>query len=211
MANELHGGGKFVLTNQTAPTASITAPTPFMGSMMDQPTVVPLLPGVCFDARAKGRHALGTRVSGVQGTIDLLIQTAATGAARTVCYLTDNAVSPTNYLAVKVDSSNRPRVAFTNQLGTVVGQVTPSYAAIAANQPVSIRFAWSSLAAINGLFFASLRVNGLLIAEGDWSTDPLATWLPFKPTHLVLVGPNIGDADFNGTVLACQVSDEVTV
>lgn len=211
MSNESHVGGRFVRTNQSVPTASVTAPVPFMGSTMEQPTVVPLLPGVCFDARGKGRLDLETKVSGAQGTVDLLIQTSTAGSARTVCYLTDNPTTPSNYLAIKVDASNRPFAIFTNALGTVIGQMAPAYGVIAAGQPVSVRFAWSSLVPVSGLYFASVRVNGSLVATADWGTAPLATWLSFKPTYLVLIGPNLGDADFNGTVLACQVANEVTV
>lgn len=208
MATESHGGGKFVQFNQAVPTATVTAPTPFMGDTLAPPTVTGLLPGAIFDARGVGRFDLGNRFSGLRGTMDLLIQTGAAGAARTIAYLTDNTVSPTRYLALKIDSSNRPRAVVTDNTGSIIIAATPTYAAIPAGQTVTVRFAWNSEAIYNGRLYATLRVNNSLIPEANWSTDP--TWRPFRPSHLVLVGPNLSDADFNGTVLACQLSEEVT-
>jgi hypothetical protein len=184
---------------------------------MAAPTVVPLLPGQAFQALGRGRQSLtkdpsqGPALSGVRGSIDLLILTGAAGTARTVCFLTDNLTTPTRFLAVKIDTSNRPRVVFTDNLGTIVGSVTPSYGAIAASQTVTVRFTWDSTAPVmsGSARFASLRVNRELVPEANWATDPAAAWASFCPTHLML-GGSLSDADFNGTVQLLQASNVVT-
>lgn len=203
-----------ILPNMATP--AVMTPT-WRGSSMAAPTVVPLLPGQAFQALGRGGQSLtknagqGPALSGVRGSIDLLIQTGAAGTARTVCFLTDSLTTPTRYLAVKIDTSNRPRVVFTNNLGTIVGSVTPSYAAIAADQTVTVRFTWDSTAPVlsGNARFASLRVNRELIPETDWATSPVAAWNSFQPTHLML-GGSLSDADFNGTVQLLQASNVVT-
>jgi len=83
---------------------------------MAQSTVVPLLPDVSFEARGVGVFTLskpgafprGPRISGRRGTLDLWLLMGATGSVRTVAYLTDDLEHPSNYLAVEIDTSNRP-------------------------------------------------------------------------------------------------------
>lgn len=226
-ANEMPGSGMFIQTNMGVPTvgAGQGAPTVGLGqtvywnsgSSMEPNTVVPLLPGHVFSARGRGAQslttdpALGSRVSGVQGSLDLLVTMGAAGTARTLCILTDNPTSPVRYLAVKIDATNRPFGKITNNLGAVIGVVSPSYAAIAAGQPVLIRLAWDSVNVVDVLAArrATFRVNRDLVASGDWTTNPAAAWAAFQPTHIVL-GASLGDADFNGTISAVQVSNSVT-
>lgn len=201
----------YVVThNLAAVTASVTVPPTNLGIGMAPPVVVPLLPGQVFKGTGRGQLDLGNRLGGRQGSIDLLVDVGASGTARTICYLTDNVSSPTNVIAVKVDTSNRPRVVITNAFGTTVAAVTPSYTAIAAGQPVTIRMTWNSQASVDGTRFASLRVNREFVPSANWATDPTSSWVHFVPTHLVL-GGSLSDADFNGTVHVCQVSEVVTV
>ena len=188
------------------------------GSSMSGPVVVPLLNDLAFQAQGRGAQSLtvipgqGSRLSGVRGSIDLLILTGAAGTARTVCFLTDSLTAPTKYLAVKIDASNRPRVVFTNNAGTIIGAVTPSYAAIEANQNVTIRFTWDSTAPVEAASArqASLRVNRELVPAANWATNPVAVWNSFQPTHIML-GGSLSDADFNGSILALQASNLVVV
>ena len=128
---------------------------------------------------------------------------------RTVLFLTDNVTSPTKYIAVSLDATNRPFLKMTNIAGTVVAQTTPGGADIPAGQLLSIRVAWSSVAAVQGLRFASLRVNRELVTV--WGTDPTAAWTYFQPTHVALGAALGAEADFNGTISALQLSDVVTV
>lgn len=201
-----------ILPNMATP--AVMTPT-WGGSSMAAPTVVPLLPEQAFQATGRGGQSLtkyggqGPALSGVRGSIDLLVLLGAAGTARTVCFLTDSLATPTRYLAIKIDTSNRFRAVFTNNLGTIVGSVTPSYAALAASQVATVRFTWDSTAAVSGGRFASLRVNREMIPDADWATDPVAVWNSFQPTHLML-GGSLSDADFNGTVQVLQASNIVT-
>jgi hypothetical protein len=137
------------------------------------------------------------------------MQVGTAGSAQTVCYLTGNPSNPTTFIVVGVDDSNRPLIQVTNNVAAVVAEVTPSAAAaIPAGTVVAVRFAWDSLNLI-GSRMASLTVNRAAIPDGDWSTDPVAAWTYFEPSHLVL-GLGLGGADdFAGSVLAVQVSNTV--
>lgn len=131
---------------------------------------------------------------------------------RTVCVLTDDPTAPTRYIAIKLDSTNRPFVQITDALGTVVGAVTPGSAAIGASRTVAIRLAWDSANAVDTLSGrrASLRVERELVLSAPWTTNPTANWASFQPTHIML-GVALGaDADFNGVISAVQVSNVVT-
>lgn len=217
MPNEMPGSGMQVQLNMGTPSVGLNQAPNWGGTSMDPHTVVPLLPSQCFSARGRGAQSLtleanrGPRVNGPQGSLDLLILTGAAGTARTVCFLTDNPASPTRYIAIKIDTSNRPLVQLTNNLGTVVAAVTPSYTAIPAGRTVTIRLAWDSQNMIDPLTSTrrvSLRVNREFVPGTDWTTDPTANWTHFQPTHLVL-GASLSDADFNGIVSAFQASNVV--
>ena len=58
------------------------------------------------------RFPRGPRISGQRGTFDLWIRTGSNGTARTVAYLTDNPSRLSNFIAIKIDASNRPLVDF---------------------------------------------------------------------------------------------------
>lgn len=216
MSNDAPGAGRFVQNNMATPTAGVGTPTWASGSSMLAATVLPILPGVAFDARGTGRFdlttdtKLGPRVSGRQGSIDLAFVAGATGTARTLAYLTDSLTSPTRYILLGIDTSNRPRLVIKDELGTTVASVTPSYTAIASGQTVLVRMTWDSLNPVYGTRQASLRVNRELIPDGDWATDPTADWTHFQPTHLVLGAGLAGASDFNGTISLVQVSNVVS-
>lgn len=96
--------------------------------------------------------------------------------------------------------------------GTVVGEVTPSGPAIAANRTVHVRLAWDATNPVNGLRYANLVINGETV-DGDWSTDPTSAWSAFRPTHLVLgqgfdTDSDVADAS---TILLVQGSNTVTL
>ncbi len=116
MPNNMPGARRYVRTNLAVPTALIGATPTWKGRSMAQHTVVPFIPGQCFEARGTGvfplsqpgRFPRGTRVSGRQGSLDLWLTAGVIGTERTVAFLTDDPSSPYNFLAVKLDASNRP-------------------------------------------------------------------------------------------------------
>lgn len=206
-----------ILPNMASPVVGLNQAANWGGSSMNAPTVVPLLAKQVFQGRGRGAQSLvdpsqGPKLSGVRGTIDLLLLSGAAGTARTVCFLTDNIVSPTNFIAIKIDTTNRVRAVFTDNAGTTIGAVTPATAAIPADQTVAVRFAWDSSAPVqtSDTRRASLRVERELVAPSTWATNPAAVWTPFQPTHIML-GGSLGDADYNGTILSCQLSNFVLV
>lgn len=134
---------------------------------------------------------------------------AGASSVRTVGYLTDSLTSPTKYIAIRVDSTNRPYVEITNNLGATVAEVSPSFDDIGTGQPVTIRLAWDSQHAIDGGRFATFKVNGQAVVAGDWATSPTTSWTSFKPQYLVL-GVSLGDSDFDGSILSVQVSNVAT-
>ena len=331
MPNQMPGTGKMVYTPVATPTAGIGVTPTWRGSALGDPVVVPLLSGQVFEARGLGEYSVSGRVSGKQGSIDLLIHpatlaaAAATGSIRaipaadildtetftlddgtnpaldfefdkgggitgdvqvniagdttaedvrdtivaaingvggtlaitaapgaysntltltndsvgaagnvtitdtvadagfvvsgmsggvtagstkTVLYLTDSLTSPTNYIALNVDSSNRPILKITNNLGTVVANVTPSYSAIVPGYTVRVQFAWDSVNLVDSTRHATLKVNGASIPAGNWSTNPTSAWDSFQPTYLV-VGKSLSTADYDGTVDSVQISNLV--
>lgn len=112
MPNNMPGVSRYVRTNMAAPTALVGRSPTWRGNSMAQHTVVPLLPSVCFEARGKGVFPLsspgGPRMSGRRGTLDLWLTTGAVGSERTVAFLTDDPASPYNFIALRLDASNRP-------------------------------------------------------------------------------------------------------
>lgn len=210
------GSGMFLQTNMAVPAVGVNQAANLGGSAMQPHTAVPLLPSMAFSARGTGTQSLtldasGPRLSGVQGSLDLLISMGAAGTARTVCVLTDDPASPTRYLAIKIDTTNRPYLVMTNAAGTVIAQVGPSFAALVSGQTAAIRMAWDSrnIVDVPTDRRATFKVNRTPVASSDWSTNPNANWTSFQPTHIRL-GVSLGDADFNGVISAVQVSNVVS-
>jgi hypothetical protein len=77
---------------------------------------------------------------------------------------------------------------------------------------IHIRLTWDTDNPVAGGRFASLAINGEPIPNSHWTTDPVAAWPFWQPTHLVLgAGLAYGaDADFNGTIESAQLSEVVT-
>lgn len=130
MPNNMPGSARYVRTNMAVPTSPFGGSATWKGNSMVQHTVVPTIPGLCFEARGSGvfplsrvgRFPRGPRISGRRGTFDLWITTGAIGSERVVAFLTDNPSSPYNFIAIKLDASNRP-------LLEIQQVVTPLYAA----------------------------------------------------------------------------------
>ena len=143
------GSGIISRANMAVPTSDAGLSATTRGLGMAPHTMVPLLPYQDFEARGRGVHNLdrphvpetdprfnrGPSLSGVRGTLDIWYKAVLPGTAYTLCYLTDDVVTPSKVLALRTDVSNRAVVTFTDSLGTTVGDVTPSYgsASVAAS------------------------------------------------------------------------------
>lgn len=218
------GSGILSVPNMAAVTAAVGVTPTTKGRGMAPHTVVPQLPDRVFEARGRSVHDLdepnvppgdvrfnrGPKLTGREGTIDIWFLAPTAGTARTLCYLTDDPASPTNVIAVRIDTSNRPLVTIVDQLGTTVGEVTPSYTAVTAGKLTHVRFTWDAVNPVDGTRHATLKVNEEAIPGGDWSTDPTSGWDHFKPTHMVLARAFSGDSDaLPGTVAWLQASNVV--
>ncbi len=147
--------------------------------------------------------AAGFVVSGMSGGRDA-------GPYKTLLYLTDNLVTPSNYLTLQLDPSNRPLVNATNNVGDTVALTTPTYGIIAPGSPVRVRWTWDSENLVDATRHMTLSVNGEATPSADWAPDPTLVWDYFQPTHLV-VGASLGTSDFDGTIQGVQISNKVVL
>jgi hypothetical protein len=180
------------------------------GSVVPTPSVSQLLPGGSVQVTGVGDHLLSGRLSGRQGTLDVSLITGAPGSARAVAFLVNNAMTPTKYIGIALDASNRPFALLSvDGALTVYGQSTPSSAPLIAGTPLLCRLAFSSTGVIVGGFFAAFELGGDDNLQ-DWAVYPSTAWSSFMPTHLLLGVGNLGGlADFNGKLNTVQGSDLV--
>jgi hypothetical protein len=184
--------------------------TALNGATQSPPEVFPTLPAAIVSVSGGGQFSLARRGAGYvigrnRGTLDVWVTMPTAGTARTIAYLTDNLAAPTNFIMLGIDTMNRPLLEWTDELGSTVAEVTPSYPAIPAGARINVRMAWNALTAIAGeeprfgyLWVESGRIP---VPNGDWATDPTSAWAAFQPTHLVL-GLGLGGAgDFSRDLL----------
>lgn len=209
MPTILNSSGLLVQVNEVTPTVpngawgSPSLPAGSVGNIQ----VSTNLSGQVSNNSGSGRYTL-TNVPGIRGSVLATFVVGSTGVTRTIGYLTDNATTPTNRIVLGVDGMNRPYLAIYDYFGALKASVNPSYTSIAAGRQVTAVFSWDSTQAIDSTRFALLQVNRSAIPNGDWATNPVATWTPFQPAALVL-GYGIGnDADFNGQIISFQISNQ---
>jgi phosphatidylserine decarboxylase len=94
---------------------------------------------------------------------------------------------------------------------TTQAAVTPGvgYPVVGENVLVHTQMKWDTSNFVDGVRHVSLVTNEARVPDIDWSTDPTSAWAHFVPTHLVLAGPALGDAEFNGSVVAAQLSESL--
>lgn len=207
----LTGNGLITLFEEATPTLTVNAPwgTPSynQGSLQTQ-RVVATLGSAATRNSGTGQFSLNSKVSGVRGTVQVSYLAGATGAQRTLCYLTDNLVTPSNRIVIGLDGMNRPYATITNNVGTVVANVSPTYAGVLAGTQGQVLLSWDSTSALDGTRFALLKSGSQLVPSGDWVTSPTTAWNSFVPSDIVLGFAAGSDQDFNGQVLAVQVSND---
>lgn len=181
------------------------------GTVVPTPNVVQQLPGGSVLLSGIGDHPLSGRLSGRQGTLDVSLVTGTPGSARAVAFLVNNAMTPTKYIGIALDASNRPFALLSvDGALTVYGQSTPSSAPLIAGTPLLCRLAFSSTGVIEGGFFAAFELGGDDNLQ-DWVTYPSTAWSYFVPTYLLLGVGNLGGlADFNGKLNSVQASDLIS-
>lgn len=148
-----------------------------------------------------GDHTLaGLSIGGRRGALDVVFTTGtAAGSPQNVAALVDQIPTPTAYLAILLDTLNRPYAVVTNASGTIVAQSTPSGAAIPAGITLDATLTWDSLAGT-----VSFMVGETSYA---FSPTPAGPWTSFPPSWL-MVGDNFGsNVAFTGTIGNAQVGN----
>jgi hypothetical protein len=123
----------------------------------------------------------------------------ATGTARLLGALADQVGASARGVRIESTTTNAIRAVILDNTGALVGVglTTETYP---AGQSVTVRLAWDSGAAISGLDFATLRVNGQLVPMTV--VPPTAAW-NFVTSTIMSAGVGLGGvSDFNGRVLA---------
>ncbi len=128
-------------------------------------------------------------MNGERGTIDLTFTVGTAGTAQAVAFLTDRTPTPTRFLGIGLDSSNRPHAYIMGHAGTEVGVFALADEDIPAGTRLHITLTWDAEAAVDGSRFAMVQLDGVVMGTG-WTTNPVATWVPFTPTTIV-----VGDLD----------------
>ena len=218
MPNEIPGNAGFLVhTNLTPVTANVGVPPTTFGRAMLPNTAVPLLSTGVIQAWGRGvwdldepnvpptdpRFTRGPRLSGVRVTLDIWMALGGDGTARTVCYLTDNPVLPTNVIALRVDSQNRSLLTFTqaniapvaatgtltltaqatNLETVVINGKTYTFEAVLTNVDGHVKAAATAAGCIANL------VAAITLASGKGTAYATATTL--HPT--VTAAPGVGD------------------
>lgn len=153
-----------------------------------------------------------TTFSGIRGTLDFQFTTGAAGTARAVAFLADASLSPTHYLGIAVDATNRPYLLIKNIAGTTVAQSTPTGPAIGAGVLLRVRAVWDASSVVYSSDtpeYAAIEVNGA--GSSSWATNPGASWSSFTPTVLLAGIPVGALAAFNGILNLLQVSPQVAL
>lgn len=206
----LNSSGLVVQVQENVPTVPAGAfGTPFLpqGSVGDLQVSTKLSQAVSQNS-GYGAFDLGSKVTGIRGSVLVSYVASDAGSTRGLMYLTDDALSPTRRIVLSVDALNRPELSIRDYFGAVKASVMPTIAAIKAGSQNQVLLSWDSTQAIDGTRFAIFRVNSGAMPTGDWVTNPVAAWTSFIPTTIVL-GYGVGGAlDFNGQLLSVQVSND---
>jgi hypothetical protein len=179
---------------------------PFTGQTMASYTASSGLPGASVQVRGTGRVVLSSgQVNLSQGVIDVHFNVGAPGSKRGLVFLTSDAV-PTSYLAIMMDSSNRPFAEINDALGNTIARTQPTIAPLPQGTDARAQLLFgASFPLFESQFFVFL-VNSEELQPWQVGFDPTSSWATFLPA-LLLVGVGLAGAqDFNGTLHRVQIS-----
>ena len=150
-----------------------------------------------------GDHTLtNLSVGGFQGTLDVVFTTGtAGGAPQHVVALADQIPTPVAYIAILLDTSNRPYAVVTDVAGTLIAQSTAAGPVLPAGITLEAKLTWNARTAA-----VSFTVGETSYAFG---TAPSAPWTSFAPSWL-MVGDGFGtNLAFAGTVGNAQTGNGI--
>lgn len=148
-----------------------------------------------------GDHTLtGLSIAGVQGALDVVFTTGtAAGSPQHVVAIVDQIPTPTMYLAILLDTSNRPYAVVTNSAGSIVAQSTPTGPVIPSGISLDATLVWNSLAPS-----VTFTVGEISYA---FAPNPSVPWASFAPNWL-MVGDGFGaNLAFAGKIGNAQVGN----
>lgn len=204
----LNSSGLVVQVQEGVPTVSASGTPSWPQGAVGNVQVSPRLSQSVSNDSGLGVFSLGSRVTGIRGSILVSFVAGASGMARTLGYLTDNLTSPSRRIVLGLDAMNRPELSLYDYAGSLKAQVIPTYTGIRAGSQGQVVLSWDSTRAIDVTRLAILQVNSSAVPSTDWTTNPVAAWTPFQPTDVVL-GFGVGSAlDFNGQLLSFQISND---
>lgn len=121
----------------------------------------------------------GYNTPGPAGTLQADITTGTVGVASMhVVACVDQIPTPTMYLGIFLDTSNRPFAVVTDDTGVIVAQSTPAGPVIPAGTPLTINLQWNAAAA-----YVNLMIGETTAA---WTTYPATPWTPFTPAWMMV-------------------------
>lgn len=188
----------------TTPTTAFSS----MGSLV----VAQIVPGLFLRTAGVGETPIASAAPLTRGTMEVQYITGTAGSAQALALFEPVESGLTGYrFGMAVDSTNRPFVLMYDAIGNVVGRTTPSGSAIPVGVRVVARLAWDSTQAIQGVRFASFRVNGQFVPSGEWTTNPTVTWAPMLGGVLEagMAYTTQTLSDFAGTLLSIQAGNGV--
>lgn len=144
-----------------------------------------------------------------KGTIEVLITLGAPGLNRSVAFLVDRWPSPTRFVGIALDDTNRPLAYLSvDGDGTLLGVGLPTGAANAQGTQMRVRLSYNLKEPIHLNSTALLQVNG--VDQDSWAVEPGVDPGLFHPNFLILGSQVILNyLSFNGSITWAQTSDAV--
>lgn len=165
------------------------------------------LPGGKFQSSGRGQNILEPGcLMGASGAIQVRYLTGASGTERVVCAL--GTADGSAFIAVSVDTLNRPFATITDNTGTVVAMSQGLGLTIPEGEQVTFTVTWDSSELVSGAggYYAAAKHDGDVFAGSSWSPEPNAVWDSFVPATMFM-GYRPGATEFNGSVLKVQAGN----
>lgn len=140
----------------------------------------------------------------MRGTIDCWF-TMGSGAASVALIQSAYGYAATPLITMGVNASGQPTGSVQDGSGASKAAWTAgSFGVVAQGTLVHLQMAWDA-----SLFLVRTLANGVVMPAADFTTAPLASWVPFQPTYLT-TGMFTGTG-FDGEMILTQLALGVVV
>ncbi len=215
MPNDMPGAGRFVQTPMAVPVAGVGVVPTWRGSSMQPVEVTELLPGSSFNAQGRGRFSLvtatrfprGPRLSGRQGSMDLLVRVGEQGEVAATGILTSTVVGLANGDTVTIDGKT---YTFQDTLTNVNGNV--HVGADAAESLFNLVSAINLLAGAGTRYATATTLHATVSAAGGPGLTMVATAKTPGPGGNALATTEVSpEASWGGATLGGGTSTASTL